>query len=211
MIGVLGIQTKDVNIVLRIPADDRGDGIRWTEVHQPEATKQPLEEYMTILITLDFRKYGRQIPSGISAIRHMFKGCSVTDSLLIEFIDVNCNWNRPPYTGITFRQKDVLQAWQSDVLYKTICAFTQRKRWTTLSCCNTFPDMKAQQEVYDDPWASANSKGQPTIVICARDADDSEWWSSILPAMRTWLKSDGFFEKYEVRFGVKLLIHRRGF
>ena len=196
--------------MLRISVDDRVDDIRWTEIHQPEATKLPLGEYMTMLITLDFRKYGKQIPGGISAIRCMFKGCSVVDSLLIEFIDVSCKWNGPPSTRITFRQKDVLQAWQSEELYKMICEFTQRKRWTTLSCCNTFPNMKIRQEAYDNPWAPANSKGQPTIVICARDADDSEWWSSILPAMMTWLKSYEFFERYEARFGVKLLIHRRG-
>lgn len=77
-------------MVLRVPKDDLTRYHSYQTQLEPYHTKLPLEEYLTLLTTLDFKKYGRQIPSALLAIRRLFMKADATKGLMIEFLDYNC-------------------------------------------------------------------------------------------------------------------------
>lgn len=203
----MGIHTRDINVVLRVPKLDLNVSPNRDIYLQPWHTTLPREEYLTMLVTLDFVRYGRLIPSAISKVRRALQDNSDTVSLLIEFLDFNCAHNGLPLDCLSPHQEDAREAWRSEAFHSAFVARLQGKRYTALECLNQYPDIKTYNEAYEDCWGPAAQKARPIIVMGAEDAEDARWWTDVMPALRQWLKSDEFYAEFRVRFGVLLLLH----
>lgn len=207
--GKLGIQTSDVEVVLRVPSDDltRFHSYSVTRL-DPYHTKLPLEEYLSMLITLDFKQYGRQIPTALLAIRRLFMKDEATKGLMIEFLDYNCGWIGPIWiSAISGRYNELaLNTWEDNVFQQKLDGFFTDQRSGMIEVVATFPSEKALCEREDRWWMEGDDGSQPLICIAARDASHPNWWNTVLPALRRWLKSDEFVFQYGIKFGVLLVL-----
>jgi hypothetical protein len=209
--GKLGIQTRSIEVVLRVPVDDLDSDICRVTQLGPEHTKLPLEEYMTMLVTLDFKEYGRQIPTALLAVRRLFMRSNATNGLMIEFLDYNCGWAGLQQISIhPVRNELACQALDDELFNDRLLSLIKDQRWCSISSATHFKSKKAFQERVDRWWTEGDDGGQPIICISARDADDPKWWNTVLPALRKWLKSDELFSQYGVRFEVVLVLQARG-
>lgn len=87
------IESIDVDVVLRVAEFDvHGVGYSYDVANggKPGDLRLPDEQFLTMLVTLDFRKYRSNVTKALIAIRQAMKKHDDSDGLLIEFLDVHC-------------------------------------------------------------------------------------------------------------------------
>ncbi|KAF2730621.1 hypothetical protein EJ04DRAFT_567562 [Polyplosphaeria fusca] len=96
--------------------------------------------------------------------------------IAVEIVDKAVAFRFPPPKIIDCNQEDIITA-ASKVLPKVVEMICQHQ-WISIDIlCWYFPD--------------SISLYQPAIVICARDASETLWWSNTLPNIRELLYKDG--------------------
>jgi hypothetical protein len=164
---------------------------------------------VTLLVTLDFKKYGRQIPSTLLAIRHLFLKGDATKGLMTEFLDCDCGSTGYEWRTCfahSIRHELALKAWEDDAFHATLSSLLkgQNKSSADAELLVYYASEKAVEEREDRWWLEGDDGGQPTICIWCADASNPTWKRSVLPAIRKWFKSDQFNSEYGARWGVAL-------
>jgi len=140
-------------------------------------------EYLTLVCVVDMGVHTKdELDKPLIIIRKQLQKHEVTDGITIEFVDKRAEHGLKQYP-FSAEEASIVDAWH-DHSHRMAEDILGDVQWSVIECTKR---------------GTSIEKAKPTVVITSPTADDPDWWTGTLPALRKYI------QKNSLPFEVELL------
>lgn len=91
---------------------------------------------------------------------------------------------------VRLKNELALKTWEVKVFHQKLDGSFAGRRPGMMELVASLSSEKFLCERKDHWWMEGDDGSQPLICMALGDADNLDWWNTVLPTLRRWLKSD---------------------